>query len=84
MTAKMFIWRSRLLANYGPGHIIVVASNVEEARRFASLEVANYIEQRAKDFCLDEDEVQRLRHVASMNLVQDPEQVMSLLIRGSE
>lgn len=81
---KMFVWRSNLLANYAPGHIIVLAPDVDEARRFALLELKEYIRGEAEDFWLEEEEQKRLRDIALQDLEPVPQRMTSLLIKGSE
>lgn len=83
-TPRMFIWRSEALSNYAHGYIIVVATNETDARRFATLEVREYVRQRTEDFFLEEDARQELLDIALRDLEAEPEQAMSLLLTGSE
>lgn len=83
--ARLFTWQSEALKDYGLGYIIVVATNIEEARRFAKLEMDEYARKQQEGYYgLDEYEMLELREMIYRDLSAEPKASLSLLIRGSE
>lgn len=85
---KLYYWRSKALANYGLGHIIVSANNIEEARNEAIEYIkTGFLEAYPhKDLDIDEDFVdfENFRHQIKLDLHEGPKQTEVLFIQGSE
>ena len=81
MVNYIFHWRSELLNN---GHIIVLASNLEEARHRARLYLMAHIMGRFTNLYIDEDDVAVELETADRDLRVEPDPPTALLIQGSE
>lgn len=77
----MYCWKSKALSDYGPGHIIVAADNVDLARSTAleeyTKQVGDVIHWNDPDYRAD------LIKVFEADLATDPIECQVLLISGS-
>ena len=79
---KMFVWRSEALANYGPGLIISLAENQEEAIEKAWVDIERHLLEYF-DWA-DDEYLDAKREAFKKDFDQPPKILDVLLVKGSE
>jgi hypothetical protein len=91
---QLFTWRSNALKRFQPGHILVLAEDVDAARRIALEQFEHWLKSEAGEWHLlvdgvpvdefAEDDLERMRSELLRDLEQDPQSGSAVFIRGSE
>jgi hypothetical protein len=80
---KLYMWRSKLLQNYGEGYILAMAISVREARRQAAMRGVDYVRAHVKEIYgeeVSEDSKERIKtdlEILGQDLSAKPEVVLS-------
>lgn len=87
MNTKMYRWHSELLANYGPGQIVVSAISIDEAKNLARASMDDLLKERYFYMYNSEDEndIAELKEYFEKDLSEDPDIISNncLFIEGS-
>lgn len=86
---EMFVWHSELLKQYSRGWIIVMATDVEDARQRARDSLDAWVQDRYSWLTPDEDsddaeQVEKFKELLEADLAKEPETHRVLFINGSE
>ena len=84
---KLYMWRSRFLANWGHGYMIAVASSTEEAREKLRKEFEIYFWEEQMVSKDEPDDMERYEddlRAVDEDLSELPEELEALFIPGSD